>query len=324
MDLSALIFVALALAWAAYLVPKALRHHEESAADRSEETVTERVRVVARREKVDRSTSTLVVDREVREKRRPASQTTSRTVPAPALAPRREESTSERRPVPAGHREAAARAARRRRRVLGSILAALAVVGVLAATAVLSPVWVAAPAALLVAWLVACRVMVKRERRVLYRARGTAMRARAGSLLRMEGPGGAPVVRAGDTPAAELLDEAEAALEGELLDDEAHTEEVPAVREDVVEADVRVEDLPAAETEGEEMVGGWAPRPAHVPTYVSKQAARRTVRTIDLDSTGVWTSGRTDADAAVAREAEEAAREQARDERDDDRRASGS
>ena len=49
--------------------------------------------------------------------------------------------------------------------------------------------------------------------------------------------------------------------------------------------------------------------PVTLPTYVSKPAAeRRSVRTIDLDATGVWTSGRTDADAALVREAEERAR----------------
>ena len=48
--------------------------------------------------------------------------------------------------------------------------------------------------------------------------------------------------------------------------------------------------------------------PVTLPTYVTKPAAtRRTVRTIDLDSTGVWTSGRTDADSQIAREADEAA-----------------
>ena len=51
----------------------------------------------------------------------------------------------------------------------------------------------------------------------------------------------------------------------------------------------------------------WDPVPVTLPTYVTKPAAaRRTVRTIDLDSTGVWTSGRTEADSAIAREAEQA------------------
>ena len=54
--------------------------------------------------------------------------------------------------------------------------------------------------------------------------------------------------------------------------------------------------------------------PVTLPTYVTKPAAtRRTVRTIDLDSTGVWTSGRTEADSQIAREADEAARRRARE-----------
>jgi hypothetical protein len=42
------------------------------------------------------------------------------------------------------------------------------------------------------------------------------------------------------------------------------------------------------------------------------------VRTIDLDSTGVWTSGRTEADAALAREAEAADRVRRRVSRKDE------
>jgi hypothetical protein len=53
----------------------------------------------------------------------------------------------------------------------------------------------------------------------------------------------------------------------------------------------------------------WDPVPVTLPTYVNKPAAaRRTVRTIDLDSTGVWTSGNTHADTQLAREADEAER----------------
>ncbi len=50
----------------------------------------------------------------------------------------------------------------------------------------------------------------------------------------------------------------------------------------------------------------WDPVPVTLPTYVTKEpAARRSVRTIDLDSTGVWTSGRSEIDSALARGAEE-------------------
>ena len=53
----------------------------------------------------------------------------------------------------------------------------------------------------------------------------------------------------------------------------------------------------------------WDPVPVTLPTYVTKPAAaRRTVRTISIDDTGVWTSGRTDADSQIAREADEADR----------------
>jgi len=70
----------------------------------------------------------------------------------------------------------------------------------------------------------------------------------------------------------------------------------------------------------------WDPVPVTLPTYVTKPtAARRTVRTIDLDSTGVWTSGRTDADAALARESDEADKAARKSRRDgDDQQAVGS
>ena len=52
--------------------------------------------------------------------------------------------------------------------------------------------------------------------------------------------------------------------------------------------------------------GSWDMVPTTLPTYVSKPAAtRRTVQTIDLESTGVWSSGRSESDSALAREAEE-------------------
>jgi len=72
----------------------------------------------------------------------------------------------------------------------------------------------------------------------------------------------------------------------------------------------------------ESVVGGWDMVPTTLPTYVTKPAAqRRTVATIDLDSTGVWSSGRNDDDSALARSAEQSART-AR-EADETRRANG-
>ena len=60
MDPSALIFVALAVAWAVYLIPKALEHHEESARTRTVERFSARLRVLARREPINRRKARLV------------------------------------------------------------------------------------------------------------------------------------------------------------------------------------------------------------------------------------------------------------------------
>lgn len=272
MDLSALIFVALAVAWAVYLIPKALKHHDDVQRSRSVDRFSDTMRVLARRDPVDSRGARLVVT-----PGRPASNAVVVTKPSVT--------------VPAGapsvRRAAAAQAARRRRRVLGGVLVLNAVVVALAATSVVSPWWVLAPVAVLVAWLVACRLMVRQER----------------GLGQLRRPGARP-----------------ATAEEEQVDEEP-AEEAPAgepVAEPVVQAPaaddtqgfdaVRVEDQPRVER-AEVDPTLWEPVPVTLPTYVTKPAApRRTVRTIDLDATGVWTSGRTDADAAIAREADQAAR----------------
>lgn len=269
MDPSALIFVALAVAWAAYLIPKALEHHEESVRSRTVQTFSHTMRVLARREPAGRTTALVpgagdrsaaadaaAADAEA------ASADVGRPTPQPA------------RPVPAAaRRRAAAVAARRRRNVLGLLLLGLAVVGGLAQFAVITWPWTAIPGGLIVAWLVACRVMVKKERRT-----ATVRRPRA----TVAQPPAAPV------PTTDVVDD-------------PLTEDIPVAV-----------DGPEEYAEPTDPTGhGWAPVDVPLPTYVSKPAApRRSVSTIDLDSTGVWTSGRTAADSALAREAEEADRAQ--------------
>jgi hypothetical protein len=251
-DLSGLIFVALAVAWAAYLIPKALRHHDDVVRGRSVDRFSESMRVLARREPVSARMARLVVA-----PARAASAVVTTKASTTTHSP------DERY---AARRAAARTATRRRRRVLSVLL--LALVGVVAACATGRLGWpyVAIPAALLVAWLVACRLMVRKER---------AWR---------------PAVL------AETDDEVEV---------------------DPAAATTGIQDaVPAAEPVAQE--GLWDPVPVTLPTYVSKPPARRTVRTIDLDSTGVWTSGRTQADSALAREAEAADRVRRRVSRKDE------
>jgi hypothetical protein len=262
-DLSALIFVALAVAWAVYLIPKALRHHDDVVRSRSVERFSHTMRVLARREPVNRRDARLVV--------------------APARAKSTPVVTTKRPGVEALNRESVKRATRRRRRVLGLILLAnVAVVGV-AAFAVIDWWYVAIPAGLLVAWLIACRLMVRRERSV----RTPRIRSVRKRIV-----------------AAEPLEPVPAESAEESWQDDAPTGSTPAIADPSL----------------------WDPMPVTLPTYVGKPAAeRRSVRTIDLDSSGVWTSGRTEADAQLAREADEAARAARTGHKDDDgRRAVGS
>ena len=266
MDLSALIFVALAVAWAVYLVPKALRHHEDVARTRSVDRFSQTMRVLARRETVDRRNARLVVT-----PGRPTAQAAVATEPAarPELTPAQLRA----------RRAAAKRATRRRRNVLGVVLLANLVMLGLAALGLVSWWYVAIPVGLLVAWLVACRIMVKGERAGLAPSRRIPMEK--------------PVE--GDTP----VEDAEDRLAGDV-DPLADTFTGLAPVDPAL----------------------WDPVPVTLPTYVTKPAAtRRSVRTIDLDSTGVWTSGRTDADSQLAREAEAAdkAARQARQAGDDQR-----
>lgn len=298
MDLSPLIFVALAVAWAVYLVPKALKHHDEVVRSRSVEKFSHTMRVLARREPVNGRNARLVVSPS-RTSVRPPVETKARTTPAApatvAVAP----------PVRAVTRASARRAARRRRNVLTLVLLTNAVVVGLAVAGTVAWPWVAVPVGMLLTWLLACRLSVRAER-----AARRAQRA---------------AIEVGVPPE---LDDTE--LTGEIPPVPA----APAVPAPAPAPDAVPTTSPAAEApavlSGEIPIvtataAGWDMVPTTLPTYVSKPAAhRRTVSTIDLDSTGVWSSGRHDGDSALAREAEQA--EQAeRTAREDaaERRASG-
>ena len=290
MDLSALIFVALAVAWAVYLIPKALKHHDEVVRSRSVEKFSHTMRVLARREPVDRRSARLVVA-PIRAALRPPVETKAHAPVEPVVAatPAAPARTS-----PQAERASARRAAKRRRNVLGLVALANAVVIGLAAGAVITWPWVAAPVGVLVAWLVACRVSVRAERR----QRGVR------SAIEIGYP---PHIETDD-------DDIDMTGEMPMTPPQPRTPSAPAPAEAPDEA-------PAVRAEAP-VPGGWDIVPTTLPTYVSKPAAqRRTVSTIDLDSTGVWSSGRNDEDSALARSAEKSAKS-ARD-ADEARRASG-
>ena len=317
MDLSALIFVALAVAWAVYLIPKALKHHDEVVRSRSVEKFSHTMRVLARREPVDRRNARLVVS-PIRAALRPPVETKAHAEPevvaasvttevtrevtatvSTGPAPSRQPSSQPSRALsPVAERASARRAAKRRRNVLALVLLANAVVVGLAVAKVVAWPWVAAPVAVLVAWLVACRVSVRAERR--QRAVRSAIEI-----------GMPPVVE-------EELDDSDLTGEITVTPPQPRVPDAPAEPAAASPA----ADAPAVVTGEVQVVGGWDMVPTTLPTYVSKPAAqRRTVSTIDLDSTGVWSSGHHDGDSALARSAEQSAK--AAREAGDTRRASG-
>lgn len=317
MDLSALIFVALAVAWAVYLIPKALKHHDEVVRSRSVEKFSHTMRVLARREPVDRRNARLVVS-PVRAALRPPVETKAHAEPEVVAASvttslstevTREVTVSSpvSRPLsPVAERASARRAARRRRNVLALVLLANAVVVGLAVAKVVAWPWVAAPAAVLVAWLVACRMSVRAERRL--RASRSAIEIGLPPVVEEEGD--------------------ESGLTGEITVTPPQPR-VPAAPSAPAQAQPAqaspAADAPAVVTGEVPVVGGWDMVPTTLPTYVSKPAAqRRTVSTIDLDSTGVWSSGHHDGDSAIARSAEQSAKDaKAAREAGETRRASG-
>ena len=139
MDLSAVIFVVLAAAWAVYLIPKALKHHDDMASDRLVEGHSDKVRVLSRHGR----SSHLAAPEE-------AAPVVAEPVRVAAALPTR---------------ESARRAARNRRRVLGVLFLALAtVVGL--AWFLIVPWWsTAIPGGLIVVFLVVARISVRRAQR---------------------------------------------------------------------------------------------------------------------------------------------------------------
>ena len=63
--------------------------------------------------------------------------------------------------------------------------------------------------------------------------------------------------------------------------------EMVALDEDALDDQVVIA-VPSLGTSGEAV---WDPLPVTLPTYVTKPRAGRTVRTIDFDAPGAWTSG---------------------------------
>ena len=287
-ELSGLIFVALALVWAVVLLPKALRQHDEVAQTRSVDRVSDGMRVLARREVVSEREARLV-----RTPPRAPAPKAERVAAAPTTTEARPVSKDRVRTRIAAQRKAAAVAARRRRTILLLLLVACVGVGVAAALGQLPPWTVAIPVVLTVGFLVLARVLVRREH-----ARWDAQ------LLELK-------VLASTSPAASTTD---AAVDQDTAPDATELPAVEVVEEASVEAQLAVvsglddtssfplgllDDVTPTTDSG----SLWDPLPVTLPTYVSKPRASRSVRTIDLQAPGVSSSGHDAASSALVADA---------------------
>lgn len=269
--------------WAAYFVPLALRRYDEAHAQSALELLSPLSRVIRRSQGVETAVSGADAD----EADEPDEVDDAvDEIPQKPSAVRASRS---------GLTRASARlAARRRRRVLFVLLAALAIVSTVAALSYL-PLWsIAIPATLLIAWLVACRIQVRSEYGhapvaplSLPKIPAVAKRVKRSSAAESEDT----VIVVPDLGDASDIDpERRHIMEDVPLEPDALDEELAIA-------------VPSAGSHGE-MV--WDPLPVTLPTYVTKPRAGRTVRTIDFDAPGAWTSGHVEGEQTELPAAEQA------------------
>jgi uncharacterized membrane protein len=279
--------------WAAYFIPLMLRRYDEASKNASVETTGSLSRVINRPRQQTSAAPQSVVETEVEE---PVAVKPSAEPAAKRPAPR------------SADRPAARLAAARRRRTLLTLVVLTAVVGGVAGFGVISLYWLAAPVALIVAWLVACRVQVRRERGVVGSGRVRSALRRI-SLPRIPVPNlkraGSAVAAARATASrpkaprakAQRSSASSAAVEEDTVIVSGQFEDIDPGRKHVME-DVALEAdalddkiviaVPSVSTAGEAL---WDPLPVTLPTYVTKPRAGRTVRTIDFSQPHTWTSG---------------------------------
>lgn len=240
--------------WAAYFVPLVLRRYDEASKTHSLESLSSLSRVITRRSPAAAE---------------PESQVVS---PAPAPVPMDEPALSR----PAITRASARLAARRRRRTLLTLLAGLVLVAALVGFKVVAPVWVGVPAALILAWLVACRIQVRGELGLSGSSRtvtGSASDADATSARVADPANEDTVIVSGQFE--------------EVDPGRAHVMQDVPLEADALDEQIVIA-VPSVATTGEAL---WDPLPVTVPTYVTKPRVGRTVRTIDFAAAGAWTSG---------------------------------
>jgi hypothetical protein len=271
--LTGVIYAILVVCWAAYLLPQALRRHDEAARSRSIERFSSAMRVLARRGSTSSGRMVVTPPRDA-----PRLVAPKRPLAAEPGDQSERSAVAATRPTRAAQRAAASR----RRRVLGLLLVVTLGTGAASAFGLLPPWAAAVPFGLILLFLVIARRQVRRASEEYWAAAGAAEQPPSNVVrreaTRVEASHG--VVRTDEVPDA---DEPTVTLTSKQLAAAAAglaPERVVAVSMDTAD-------------------GGtlWDPLPVTLPTYVDKPIAKRSVRTIDLGSDGVFSAGHDKADA---------------------------
>ena len=258
--LTGVIYAAIVVAWAAYLVPLALRRHDEAARSRSIDRFSGAMRVLSRREPSTAGRLVVTPPRAVDRLVNPGLTRRDAAAPVSAVA----------RPSRRSLRVAAAR----RRRVV--ILLLCLTIGVAAAAGFrVLPVWSpAVPFALVVVFLALVRRQVRKASDAYWVQVASASLAPSNVVRR--------------TPTR--VDASHGAAKGP---DEEPTVPIDteAVKEAVTVAAIEPERSVAVALSTADGASLWDPLPITLPTYVDKPVAARTSRRIELGEPGTWSSG---------------------------------
>jgi hypothetical protein len=281
--LTGVIYAAIVVAWAIYLVPLALRRHDQTARNRSIERFSSSMRVLSTGERGTADSRVVVTP----------PRAADRVVgPEPAVPTVTDGASAAVRPV---SRKALREAAARRRRVLCVLVALTFITGAVSVLGVI-PAWsFAVPIAVIVVFLAVARRQVRLANELYWRRAADARAAssnvvRRAAAARIDATHGAaresqkrraPVSSGGDgSPVADDQDP----------DDEPtitlSAEQLAAARRGLTEDHVVA--VPLQTSDGSSL---WDPLPITLPAYVDKPVAKRSVRKISIGEASTWSSG---------------------------------
>jgi hypothetical protein len=263
-----LIYAAIVVAWAAYLLPL-VRHHREQPSATQAGRDTGAMRVLGKRSSGARARI---------------------STPAEPAEPVRDNPTEADIAVPVEVSRPRYNAAARRRRVLFLILATAVVIGVFAFVGMVAWWSLAVPGGLLVVFVVLARLSVRATR--------AARRRAENALARSAEPVDAAVPVA--SASRGLRRNAALTAAAEVFPAGIGATSAPAT---ATTADLASD--PAAVWVAHSPVDAWDPLPVTLPTYVTKDAApARRVRTIDLSGAAAFSAGRLPEAELLARQPE--------------------